>query len=99
MKGLRPFLCRRRCLPLRRLPSHPMIDSHCHLADEVFEADLPDVITRTKEAGFERVLVILEAGNAKEEAQAKKVHGLWNDVRVSIGVHPHHAHQFNGNAF
>ena len=75
-----------------------MIDSHCHLADEVFEADLPDVITRTKEAGFERVLVILEAGNAKEEGQAKKVHGLWNDVRVSIGVHPHHAHQFNGNA-
>ncbi|MGE3956279.1 MAG: TatD family hydrolase [Vicinamibacterales bacterium] len=75
-----------------------MIDSHCHLADDVFASDLPDVLTRTKEAGFERVMVILEAGNAKEEAQAKKAYTLWNEIRVAIGVHPHHAQQFNGNA-
>lgn len=75
-----------------------MIDSHCHLADDVFATDLPDVITRTKEAGFERVMIILEAGNAQEEAQAKKAHTLWKEIRAAVGVHPHHAHQFNGNA-
>lgn len=75
-----------------------MIDSHCHLADEVYAADLPDVIERTKAAGFERVLVVLEAGNADEEAQALRVSALWPDVRASVGVHPHQAHQFSTSA-
>ena len=51
-----------------------MIDSHCHLADDAFAADLTEVIERSKGAGIERVLVILEAANAQEEAQAQKVH-------------------------
>ena len=42
-----------------------MIDSHCHLADETFSADLDEVIRRARDAGLERAMVILEAGNAK----------------------------------
>jgi TatD DNase family protein len=42
----------------------------------------------------DRVLVILEAGNDKEAAQARRVEELWPETRVSIGVHPHQAHQF-----
>ncbi len=75
-----------------------MIDSHCHLADETFAADLAEVIERSKGAGVERVLVILEAANPQEEAQAKTAHTLWPDLRVAVGVHPHHAKQFEGNA-
>jgi TatD DNase family protein len=71
-----------------------MIDSHCHLADETFAADLEEVIRRARGAGVERTLVILEAGNAKEAEQARRVETLWPDTRVSIGVHPHQAHQF-----
>ena len=71
-----------------------MIDSHCHLADETFAADLEDVVRRARDAGVERVLVILEAGNDKEAAQARRVEQLWPEARVSIGVHPHQAHQF-----
>ena len=71
-----------------------MIDSHCHLADEVFAADLEHVITRTRQAGLERVLVILEAGNAAEEAQAERALGIWPDIRVAVGVHPHHASRY-----
>jgi TatD DNase family protein len=71
-----------------------MIDSHCHLADDVFAADLDAVVERARAAGLERALVILEGGNAAEAAQAQRVAGLWPDVRVSIGVHPHMAHQF-----
>ncbi len=38
-----------------------MIDSHCHLADEVFAPDLDGVVDRARDAGLERALVILEA--------------------------------------
>ena len=71
-----------------------MIDSHCHLADEAFSSDLDAVVDRAKAAGLERVLIVLEAGNASEAAQAERVAALWPDVRVTIGVHPHQAHQF-----
>jgi TatD DNase family protein len=71
-----------------------VIDSHCHLADETFAADLQDVVRRAQDAGIERALVILEAGNAKEAEQAERVERLWPDVRFAIGVHPHQAHQF-----
>ncbi len=71
-----------------------MIDSHCHLADEVFAPDLEAVIGRARDGGVERVLAILAAGDAKEAAQALTLAAIWPEVRVSIGVHPHHAHQF-----
>ena len=71
-----------------------MIDSHCHLADKTFASDLEAVIDRAKDAGVERALVILEAGNREEASQAESIEQLWPDVRFSIGVHPHQAHQF-----
>jgi TatD DNase family protein len=71
-----------------------VIDSHCHLADETFAADLDDVIRRAADAGVERALVILEAGNPTESAQAGRVERLWPAVRFAVGVHPHQAHQF-----
>ena len=71
-----------------------MIDSHCHLADETFSTDLDQVVARAKDAGIERVLVVLEGGNAKEAAQAERLSGLWPETRCAIGVHPHQAHQF-----
>ena len=71
-----------------------MIDSHCHLADQAFAADLDAVVARAKEAGVEGALVILEAGNWTEAAQAQRVEQLWPEVRVAIGVHPHQAHAF-----
>jgi TatD DNase family protein len=71
-----------------------MIDSHCHLADETFAADLDEVVRRARDAGVERALVILEAGNEAEAAQARRVEALWPGVRTAIGVHPHQAHAF-----
>ena len=71
-----------------------MIDSHCHLADETFAPELDAVVGRAREAGLERTLVILEAGNDQEAAQAERLAGLWSETRFAIGVHPHQAHQF-----
>ena len=72
-----------------------MIDSHCHLADEVFAGDLEAVVDRAREAGVERTLVILEAGNGNEGAQAARLERLWPETRFAIGVHPHQAHEFS----
>jgi TatD DNase family protein len=74
-----------------------MIDSHCHLADAVFASDLDAVVGRAKDAGLERVMVVLEAGNDKEAVQAGCVERLWPETRFAIGVHPHQAHQFAAN--
>jgi TatD DNase family protein len=71
-----------------------MIDSHCHLADETFAADLDAVVSRAKDAGLERILVVLEAGNEQEAAQAARIERLWPETRFAVGVHPHQAHQF-----
>jgi TatD DNase family protein len=71
-----------------------MIDSHCHLADEAFAGDLDEVVRRARDAGLERAMVILEAGNAGEAAQAGRLERLWPEVLFAIGVHPHQAHQF-----
>jgi TatD DNase family protein len=71
-----------------------LVDSHCHLADETFAADLDAVITRAREAGVERALVILEGGNPQEAAQAERLVSLWPSVRAAVGVHPHAAHQY-----
>jgi TatD DNase family protein len=71
-----------------------VIDSHCHLADEAFAADLDAVVARARDAGLERVLVILEGGNEKEALQAQRLEHLWPETRIAVGVHPHQAHQF-----
>ncbi len=74
-----------------------MIDSHCHLADETFAGDLDEVVRRARDAGLERALVILAAGDAREAAQAARVEALWPGVRFAIGVHPHAAQTFAGD--
>jgi TatD DNase family protein len=74
-----------------------MIDSHCHLAGEEFCGDLGEVIARSKSAGLERALVILEAGNEKEAVQAADVERLWPETRFSVGVHPHAANAYAGH--
>jgi TatD DNase family protein len=71
-----------------------VIDSHCHLADEVFARDLDAVVSRARDAGLERALAILAAGDAKEAGQAERLLTLWPECRLAIGVHPHSAKDF-----
>ncbi len=71
-----------------------MIDSHCHLAGEEFEADLPAVIDRARTAGLTGALVIIAADDEAEYQRATTVTEAWDGIRLSIGVHPHAAVQF-----
>jgi len=60
----------------------------------VFAADLEAVVARAREAGLERTLTVLAAGDDNEEAQASRLLSMWPDVRFAIGVHPHAANAF-----
>ena len=75
-----------------------MIDSHCHLADEAFEGDLDATIARARDAGVDRALCILAAGDEAEAARARTVKARWQAVRFATGVHPHAAGTFAGHA-
>ena len=68
-----------------------MIDSHCHLAGDEFDRDLPAVVDRARDAGVTGALVILAAGDRAEAERADRVRVLWPAVRFSVGIHPHQA--------
>jgi TatD DNase family protein len=73
-----------------------MIDTHCHLADEVFEPDLEAVIARARTAGLTSSICILAAGDEAEASRAQRVRSLWPEAAFAVGVHPHQAHQCAG---
>ena len=74
-----------------------MIDSHCHLAGQEFEADLEAVVARAREAGVDKALCILEAEETSEIARARIISSAWPTVRFASGIHPHHAGKFAGD--
>lgn len=73
-----------------------MIDSHCHLADDAFVQDLPDVIARAQQAGLTHALCILAAESPTEAQRARELARTWPAVRFGIGLHPHQAGVFAG---
>jgi TatD DNase family protein len=68
-----------------------MIDSHCHLADDAFAADLAEVVGRARLAGVESALCILSADEPEEIARAAAVKTAWPAVRFAAAIHPHRA--------
>jgi TatD DNase family protein len=68
-----------------------LVDSHCHLAGDEFEADLDAVVTRARAAGVDRALVVLDPTNPAEFTRVPRLRELWPAVRFSVGIHPHHA--------
>jgi TatD DNase family protein len=75
-----------------------MIDSHCHLADAAFAADLDAVIERAQAAGLTRAVCILAADDPTETARARHLAAAWPALRFGVGLHPHQAGQFAGRA-
>lgn len=72
-------------------PSPPFLtfDSHCHLDDPGFAADLSDVLARARRAGVRRLMSVgttLET-SLKALELARRDEGVF----ASVGVHPHDA--------
>ena len=74
-----------------------MIDSHAHLADEAYSADLGEVLDRARARGLEGILCVVDASDTDEMARADAAAATWNGVRTTAGVHPHRAAPFAGN--
>ena len=70
-----------------------LIDTHAHLDQAEFEADLDDVIRRAEESGVEAIVSIgLDtASNKATIALAEKYTNIW----AAIGIHPHLATTLN----
>jgi TatD DNase family protein len=73
-----------------------MIDSHCHLADEAFIADLDEVVARAQTAGVAGALCILSADEPDEVARATRVVQAWPAVRFAAAIHPHRSGAYAG---
>lgn len=73
-----------------------LIDTHCHLADQVFADDLAEVVSSAGAAGVQAALCILAADSPEEAARAAIVGSSWPAVRFSTGIHPHRAGAWAG---
>lgn len=64
-----------------------LIDTHCHVYDEAFREDLPQVIDRARLAGLD--LLLLPAVNPQTLDDLLRVCDTWPDLcRPMIGLHP-----------
>jgi TatD DNase family protein len=70
------------------------VDSHCHLADAAFDADLDHVVERARVTGAVALVAIGEslAAAARAETIARRFPHL---VSWTAGVHPHDAAEFD----
>ena len=69
-----------------------MFDTHVNLHGETYAEDLADVLTRARAAGVRRFLAICDRYD-----NFKAVHAIAaanDDMWCSVGVHPHHAKDF-----
>jgi len=69
-----------------------MFDTHVNLHAEAYEDDLPDVLTRAREAGVSRMLAICE--RLDSFPRVKAIADANADIWCSVGTHPHHAKDF-----
>lgn len=67
-----------------------LIDSHCHLQAEAFDADAADVLARARAEGVERLLIPgYDLSSSRDALALAAEHGL----EASVGIHPHVAAQ------
>ena len=69
-----------------------VVDSHCHIDGEQFDADRDDVVRSAAEAGVGLMLTVGTGDpHSGEIARAVQVAERYDNVYASVGVHPHDA--------
>lgn len=65
------------------------IDTHAHLADELFKDNIAEVLDRAQSAGVERIIVIgTDLASSRRAVELAQAHDL---LRATVGIHPNHA--------
>lgn len=71
------------------------VDTHCHLNDEKFSADLEEVYTRAKNSG---VTKIINFGSTLEDSfQAVELSQKFSGMFAGVGIHPEEIENFAEN--
>lgn len=73
-----------------------MIDTHCHLASDAYDADRGEVLQRAWDAGLTHVVIIGEDPGRAD--RALEIAGDDARLAVATGIHPHDASQWSGQA-
>jgi TatD DNase family protein len=68
-----------------------LIDSHCHLDSEQFDADRDAVIERALAAGVEHMVAIGSGGGPPDLEAGIRLADRYAPLYATIGVHPHDA--------
>jgi TatD DNase family protein len=76
-----------------------LIDSHCHLDDEKFDADREQVIERALAAGVERMMAIGTGDGPPDLETAIRLADRHAFIFATIGVHPHEASKAGPDTF
>lgn len=66
-----------------------LVDTHCHLAMDVFQEDLDQVIENARHAGVTKILV--PGTNIESSRLAIQLTKRYPEVYAAVGVHPHSA--------
>jgi TatD DNase family protein len=68
-----------------------LIDTHAHLADEVFSETIHDVLSRADQAGLSKILCV--GTTAQSSKSSIEIAQRFPQVYASVGIHPNYAHQ------
>lgn len=63
-----------------------LIDTHCHLNDEVYKNNIDEVISRAKIRGITKIIVI--GYNKVSSLEAVRIANMYDNIYASIGIHP-----------
>jgi TatD DNase family protein len=76
-----------------------IIDSHCHVDGEQFDADRDEVVQRAKDAGVWAMLTVGTGDPHTDDfRRAVAVAERYDNVYASVGVHPHDAKLYDDKA-
>jgi TatD DNase family protein len=73
-----------------------MIDTHSHLNDPKFAADLDEVVSRARGAGVDRIIVC--GYDLPSSRAAIEIAASFDGVFATVGIHPHDAKSFSREA-
>ncbi len=69
-----------------------IIDTHCHLDDERYRADISEVIERAQAIGVERF--IIPGADPKTLKRAIELSEAYDEIYFAVGVHPYDARNY-----
>ena len=74
-----------------------LIDTHCHIQDREFAADLAAVLSRAKEQGVEYAIAV--GSTLASSRRAVQLATCQSQVFAVVGIHPHDSKSANSDTF